>query len=210
MVKTYCPASNWRYATFLRVSSTLIKKKKKCTSQADLMNALSFTSDDLEANRNGYLTAPQRRRLLIGHASRLAVYGCFVLVAAAFCFSYVSDLVKGSKSVGLNLFFSSVATLAALGFFIFKLWRYHSEARQGVFRVLIGPVHLTFQNSKSAPRVLQIKDLELVIPDVAVQAFAEGGTYRIFYTPYSKTILSAERYVNEESGSADAVSTTEN
>lgn len=94
----------------------------------------------------------------------------------------------------MNFAFSGAATLLIFGFLIFKWWHFSTEIRQNLIRAVIGRVHLTFQNSKSAPRVVQIKELEFLIPEEAVNAFAEGGKYRIFYTPYSKIILSAERY----------------
>jgi hypothetical protein len=48
--------------------------------QADLMKALNFTDGDLKANREGYITKAQRRRMYMANRKSLLIAGAVVVV----------------------------------------------------------------------------------------------------------------------------------
>jgi hypothetical protein len=153
----------------------------------------------LEANYAGYLTESQRQRQWTRMVKVLLSYGIFTCFSGAFCFSFVRDYLNGStsNSVIFNILFSAPMTLGFLGFFAYKAKSFNTELQQNRIKSVVGVIHNTFRNNRSATPVVQIQGFEFVIPGNAVNGFAEGEEYRIFYTPYSKIILSAERTTTE-------------
>ena len=89
-------------------------------------------------------------------------------------------------------------TFGFLGFFAYKAKRFNTELRQNRIKSAVGVIHNTRRNDNSATPVVQIQGLEFVIPGTAMKVFVEGEEYRIFYMPYSKIILSAERITTGE------------
>jgi hypothetical protein len=157
-----------------------------------LRKALNFKEDDLIANRDGYMTKAQRKRL---RQDQMDVgYGC---LAAGFLFPLVMLCqVISSVSTGhpLNGFgvawvlFGFVLLAAAAGFFYSHRRNVIADLRKGNVLMLEGYVEIT--PLKHHKMHLQIENVGFTIRETS--AFNTESVYRIYYAEHTMHPLSAE------------------
>ncbi len=154
---------------------------------------IGFDADDLLANRAGKLSRGQRRKLITG----VVWLPIFMIVLNVVLWKAFEFLPKygGEPNICINL---SVLFMADATFLWYWLKNYVIDFSDLHVRAVQGRVrHLTkqeFTGRRSEPRdYIAVARLQFrMSSSYAQHAFAEGQTYRIYYLPYSQTILSAE------------------
>ncbi|HEX2908353.1 MAG TPA: hypothetical protein VHO69_15885 [Phototrophicaceae bacterium] len=176
------------------------KEIAKISPQQILMTAIPFSYEDLEANRDGYMTARQRSRLnddrfLIQIVGVLALMVCPVCIIAAFVldgqrYNTVVSRVIVSSAIGLL----TVGTTAYAG------WRWQClgrDLRQGKVAAVQGLISLEMGGDRNRTYRVKAADVTLKVPQHVFFAFKNGEPYCLYYAPHSRTLLSAE-WLREE------------
>jgi hypothetical protein len=159
--------------------------------QAQLMSALRFDQEDLEANRDGYMTKKQRRRL----DNLQSQWMMWTVLAGGFG-TIVSLSLFIIWSVGnfLPLLMVGGATIVLVVYF----WSRHKQLRNDLYKGIVsyveGDIHLdAFYRYKGNPRYsIQVENLEFKISYAFFSVLIEGAPYCIYYIAASHMILSAE------------------
>lgn len=162
-----------------------------------LHSALSFTEDDLHANRAGYLSAAQRKRYAppqFQPVVMIAILGHLVFVGGLLG---VIALLTGAAAMWIVLL-----VVLGLGALPFILLRNEGNIRPA----LRGDVARNNVHVACGIAVLEEKRgrrpyVELTVDGITVQLqpqqarfFVPGADYCIYYLPNSRTLLSAEPY----------------
>ncbi|HKP51105.1 MAG TPA: hypothetical protein VJ183_00490 [Chloroflexia bacterium] len=174
----------------------------------NLQHALGFTSDDLEANRNGYLTDRQQEML----AERRRLRGCSTLAAV------VTFMVSAALLVLAPLFFGGTTvqnadttfrevlpyTLMAAGILlgtalIFTVTGYvrSSDLTAGKISVIEGKAKLStryFSKIRMPGYYVTVGGVRFQVQKGEIEAFIDGDSYRVYYVknPPIEMVLSAE------------------
>jgi archaellum component FlaG (FlaF/FlaG flagellin family) len=178
--------------------------------QASLMQALNFTAQDLEANRNGTVTEAQRARLgkQAGY-TRIATLVSFVIVILVFAGIGAYLFVFSNNGQSLLKAFSKDSSVLAIvagvmGAFILVIFlsflrtlRRTSDVARGKVSMTEGPAKLKTVDSGYNLTSYQIKvgKVNFYVQEAVFQCFIEGAPYRIYYikNPPINTMLSAEQ-----------------
>lgn len=154
---------------------------------------IGFDADDLLANRAGKLSPGQRRKLVSG-VVWLPIFMIVIDVVLWKAFDIFAPR-GGEPNICMNLSLLFVTNAYFLWYWLKKyvsdFFDLHVRAVQGRVR------HFTkqeFSGKSSKPRAyIAVARLQFrMSSSYAQHAFEEGQTYRIYYLPYSQTILSAE------------------
>jgi hypothetical protein len=154
----------------------LRKEKPKRKPEAVFMDAVGFYEDDLKANQAGQISKEQYRILYIRRNTWLA--GIFITVSVliilwfGFRNAFLIALVTG------GLFYSCNTWL---------ILNKDLKSRQAIN--VEGRISL---DVNGRIYTLSLENIQFNIKKDAFLAFKNGDPYRIFYTPYSKQLLSAE------------------
>lgn len=178
--------------------------------QEELMRAVPFTTQDLEANRNGRASEAQRARLgkQVGY-TRIATLITFVIVILMFAGigAYLFVFSNNGQSL-LKMFAQDPNTLpivvgvtAALIVAIFvsflRALRQTTNVSRGKVRVTEGTATLKTVNSGYNLTSYQVKvgKINFYVREPVFQCFIEGALYRIYYikNPPINTMLSVEQ-----------------
>ncbi len=162
-----------------------------------LNRALEFTVEDLAANRNGFLSSAQRLQLeqqrwkgARGYVLLAAVFGVVALIPALRFFT--SSIRDTNDLIGACIF---GALTLALAWTAYTRWQQiHFDAARGTASVISGIVRLETRtvNRGNVVYKLKIQGLDFQVSEAALQVFTDGETYRVYYAPESKIVLSAE------------------
>ncbi|MEO8609571.1 MAG: hypothetical protein ABI690_16890 [Chloroflexota bacterium] len=167
-------------------------------AQSKLMNALRFTEEDLQANRDGYLMKQQRSKL---NGIRTSWLLCFILTLIV-----VPFLVAWTVIDGVRIHDTAVSRLGIIGliwiiasgtcvYCWFKKRRLDHDLHKGNVQVVKGTAQVkygTMRQKGTSPYDLIIDGLTWNMGYFASSAFTNGDPYAIYYAPHSKQILSAE------------------
>ncbi|MBZ0293784.1 MAG: hypothetical protein K8L99_14550 [Anaerolineae bacterium] len=163
----------------------------------ELMNALDFTPQELEANKEGYLTKRQRHRLsdersfwrffdrLIKAASPI------LIILAALDGIRIGDTIS-SRAVIISLMCIITFTLLL---YIGTRWRkLDKDLSKGDVTAVEGIVKLTrFRKRNGMAYRIYIHQEYFDVPGHIYIAFEQGKSYALYFTPHSRTLISAEQ-----------------
>jgi hypothetical protein len=154
------------------------KEKSKRKPEDLLMETIGFTEDELKLNQEGYISEHQynvlyeRRNLwLIG----ILLLGCVLIIllfGIGFNFPHIL--------VGVGVFYCSQKWLMI-----------NSDLRQRRSLSIEGRVSLDVGGGKGQSYTLMVENEQFAVNKNVFLAFKNGDPYRLFYTPYSKHLLSA-------------------
>lgn len=158
-------------------------------SEKKLASAFQFDEADLNANRQGELSAEQVHIL---RKRRSAQFGLLLLAYVVLNASIFVPLMVASKApIGgvfllLEIVFSLIMALSAA-------WtnaRFQQDIRQREVKRLFGRIGLSITDKNYAR--LRIEGQRFRIKNKQALALHDGEYYNIYIAPHSKTILSAE------------------
>ncbi len=163
-------------------------------SASDLMEALSFSRDDLRSNRGGHLSAAQierlrqiqRRAMFTG----MGVVFLLDLIAAGFMFAGFT----GDSSI-LVLIGMALLTVSAVsvGMFARHWLRLSADLRAGEIEILEGKLErVVRQSGRSGVFLIRIGGAEFGVTKEVFNAFQHEAPYRVYRAPHSNVLLAAE------------------
>ncbi len=171
-------------------------EKKKHKPEEVLMEAIGFTEEDLEANRDGRITERQRKLL---NDERLSWRGwIFLALGACPVISVIIllDVVRTQADLWNRVQVIGLVSVVAIGVALFAWFRmsyYSDDLRTDDVQVAEGRISLGIaENKNSRNYYVTIGRVTLKIPKKAFLAFKNDDPYAIFYMRYSKMLLSAE------------------
>ncbi len=168
------------------------KEKPKYKPEHILMDAIGFTEEDLDANQKGELS--DRQVAMLRHKHNISL------------FSVILELICIAALVGIYIFtfeFAEsclvVCTLIPLVIFTlvtsFHYPSIYHDFRDCAVIWVEGRIRLNIRNNLFT---LKIGERTLALPKATFLAFKNGEPYVIYYTPRTKTILSAEWLSQQE------------
>jgi hypothetical protein len=156
----------------------------------ELMKALNFTDADLKANREGYLTQRQRRKILLTEGCLVVFLWFFVAVLSLYYFNgepfhwWQGNLALfGCTSIYGLVFLGFIAAALALQ----EAVRKDLKNAPAVLRERISKPHQFTRKHFSICAGKQ----EFHVSRQVYEAFHEGGKYELFYAPRTETLLAA-------------------
>jgi hypothetical protein len=164
------------------------------TTENNLMAVLGYGADDLAENRAGRLSAAQRERLSRS-ARRALLIGVLIVVAiglAAALFIYLGSV---NGSVILNIVGLALTVINAVIVVVIaqNRGRTGADLRAGTVTALTGRLTRTVRvQNRLVTYVLKVNDEEVQVSRALFAAFSDGGRYRLYRTPASKTLVGAE------------------
>jgi hypothetical protein len=166
-----------------------------------LMGAFNFTPADLDANQHGYMSKEQRPNLRKAHLRKLRlsliIIGICASVLLLALVALVFRLGKPPESpLGLACALVALTTMTmTISLGTFHDWRqFDADLRKGEVSSISGRVSLRILGG-SHPNVtcrLRIQSMELSVSEDQLLALKDGESYRVFFAPNSKVILSVE------------------
>jgi hypothetical protein len=168
---------------------------------SNLKSVFRFNDEDLDANRNGYMTKRQRVRLRDKRWDRIGPYAGF---AALLAFMFVCSLVSSGSRTRPR---QDTLSMLGLFFFIFgpmigvlvllayrELRRIKTDLYKGDISIAWGRARLDIMDGGRGPAryKLNIEGIEFDISKMQLLTLRHGERYRVFYAPNSKVILSVE------------------
>jgi hypothetical protein len=161
-----------------------------------LMAAIGFTEEDLQANREGYLTKKQRRELnddrtlwKIFFALTIPTFliGTLWVILDGIYFKYT--IINRIEMMSLLWVF-----VLGIGFYIWrKIKKYNLDLHKGDVQAVQGIVQLGEGGNSGVRRYYcYIQGISWSINLFTHASFKAGDPYAIYYAPHSKTLLSTE------------------
>ncbi len=172
---------------------------RKSAAKLTLMDTIGFTEEDLEANRNEYITKKQRMRLdrernAWKSLMTLAILACPIGIVIA-----IWDGIRIHDTVASRIGIIGLINIITTGIAIYT-WlnkrRFNADLYKGEVSVTSGHIKLYSQLKKDGWHY-SIKTQDVYFPNISYsvfQAFEEDGYYFVYYAPHSKMIFSAERF----------------
>ncbi len=143
-----------------------------------LSGAIGFSAADLNANRLGVLT-PYQRQHLSGHRSRALAWSVGLIL-----FLLVLGYVFEMQFLLIAFFTACFVTI------MLATWQRYQEDLDVPVEVIAGK--LTFKNLAFGRNAAVIEGQSFRLSKQIKRAFNENLRYRLYYTPGTHTILSAE------------------
>lgn len=169
-------------------------------SLATLMQTFRFNENDLQQNWTGRLTGRQQWRVLlsVGSYAVILLAVCFVagIYAAASLWGVIPEqTTEVTSSVPVQAW--QTFCLASLGLFAFgyPLWNIGTrfiDILRGQVKSISGPIHFKVRGGRGTTSYYVIQGQEFQVAPHAYYSFIENMTYRVYYTPLSKEIVSLE------------------
>ncbi len=159
----------------------------------NLARRLHFHPDDLAANRRGYLSARQRRRLL----GQAGLHGVGLILLTLFLIGTVGDIVESGGDVTFTAVISYIPLgallLAGFAYLWQRLTRYRRDIAAQRCLMESGPVRTRISGSyRFRQAYLMVNGQEFPIPARAYDAILEGERCRVYYLPHSHEVASIE------------------
>lgn len=159
-----------------------------------LPTALSFSTEDLEANRQGLLSPAQIARMISLRQRKMLIAAAlfFVLVLAATVFVYVGQLNRN-----VILFGAGAALTVINAILVGRAGRDYmsvgGDLRRGRVEVLAGDVERVLRRGRASDSyLLRINGAELTVSKEVFVGFRHEAPYRIYRASVSRNLLSAE------------------
>lgn len=160
-----------------------------------LMHTQNFTEDDLTATQNGYMSKRQRSEL----SQRRAFWQFLVwLMVIVVPFTIAATLWDGNRiNNTMASRFGNCLLILALGeLVLFKCLRTYQALNNDLQKgdITFEKGRVAFRDMGRNGAIMQIGKAQFVSYGFgdSFRGFKEGEIYRVFYTPFSKIILSAE------------------
>jgi hypothetical protein len=161
-----------------------------------LMSALSFTERDLRSNQEGELSDSQVERL---RRERSAYLGRSAIVLSISPVAGIYAVAEAGR-----LLHSAVPLLLlvalALGCYALYVWlrlrRLDGDLRSGYAAYVEGAARRSTSHDPTRGQhryTLTVGDLRFEVSKRVYDAFEDDQRYRVYYTPNTQTLLSAER-----------------
>ena len=175
----------------------------RANSQTRLMAAFGFDADELEANRQGYMTKSQRQKLYSTRWNHVWKYGAAAVLWLVLCVGVLVDAMqRGNISlVGAVVGAFVLAGIPAMLIFRVEDWRrrINIDLYEDDFETVSGNVEVLPVVTKghrqgyytTLPK-LRIGTKEFETPVLPDNIFVDGDNYRVFYVPKSMSILTIE------------------
>lgn len=171
-------------------------KAKSRSLENDLMAALNFTADDLDANRDGQLSEEQRARLygkriywLLAIAGVVAFVFLINLPGVFIVFSSGDYPPPADMLIFIGFILGCIGILVLL-YTRSDLRAITADLQEKTVESVQGLIALeTFGQDKMK---VHIHDRAFTVNNKAGLAFKNGDPYCLYYAPHSKTLLSAE------------------
>ena len=161
-----------------------------------LMTALGFSTDDLAANQQGALSEMQVYRLALRRRNAIAL-GVTLLFAAVLIATTLIFLGSQQDSGILTLLGIAVTLCSAALTGVFsRFWlRLSADLRRGEVMVTEGELVRVVKpvTRRVVNTLIRIDDVEVMVTKEAFDAFDHEHPYRLYRTPYTGILLSAER-----------------
>jgi hypothetical protein len=170
-----------------------------------LMHALGFTDADLKANREGYMTFEQRQHLAETQSMGSWLYGVAAALIAGIGVIFALNVFMFSSDNGREAIFapSVCAGIIIAGFTLVVLWipmhvlqqqthLYRADLHKGLVQQIMGKVIRQVRLGELLGYDLVVAEERFSVSPYTYEQFTDGATYTLYYTPNSKTILSAE------------------
>jgi hypothetical protein len=169
-------------------------EKAKQNPAQTLMQGVGFTQDDLEANREGRMTGGQRIRLMNLQKGRIPWSALLKGPALVVILSLGGALITRSEYP--NPFLGLLVTGGIYFGFMFLIWlseyrrmsHFRHDLADNQISEVEGRIQLLAKNTYAA----SMEGIRFSLEKPAFLAFKNGDPYRLYYTPRSKTLLSAE------------------
>lgn len=186
------------------------QKNKGITRQSIFNRRLNFDAGDLQANRQGFITFRQRRRLqrmrIFHQVVAWALF--FIAFMGGFAVMLLDIILKFPERMGefpflfLFLVVMILFCLAMIGLIVYLFYqhvmRITRDLRSGDADDITGVVRLhTYRTSKNVTHYLYVGNMQFVVSSGVQAAFYEGAIYTVYYAPESKIILSRERIASD-------------
>ena len=169
-------------------------KKRELEARPSLSQTLDFDGDDLAANRDGYLTIRQRAVLnserAFWHSYRLVIFVILpiAIIAAIWDGIRIHDTV--ASRCGIVIFELVVASI--LNAYAQRNWK---QVNEDLLKgdVLSSYGEIVFVGYRRGRKyVISVGKVQFRISRWVYQSFEPGSEYCVYYTPFSKRLLSAE------------------
>lgn len=166
-----------------------------------LMQALEFDADDLDANHHGYLSKKQRRTLSkLRRSWKLSIVLTVIIAPVFITIAILHGIAIHdtlSSRVGLCVLILLIA--AAFSFQSYrKIQRFNQDLLKGDVLSVVGIV-IGYHFVDRGETAIQVNGLIFRTHHRSrFYGFTMGERYEIFYTPYSKYILSARLPYEQE------------
>lgn len=148
---------------------------------------MPYAESDLAYNRRGDLSPQQIARLQKGWR-QLRIVG-FAFAAFMFTLGIIFYVTGDPAGLIATWVFAAVVLLAL---FMFNRTVQHVK-RPGEVIMIDGAVQREIENDEGTKRYfLLVGDLRLMMDESDYPNFADGGTYRVYYVPRTKHVVSAE------------------
>lgn len=165
-----------------------------------LMQTFRFNENDLQQNRAGRLTGRQQLRILWRTSSYVAflLVVCFVagIYAAASLLGWApeqpSEITQSLLVQAWQTFCLASLTLFAFGYPLWNIGTRFIDILRGQVKSISGPIHFKVRGGRGATCYYVIQGKEFQVAPHAYYSFIENMTYRVYYTPLSKEIVSLE------------------
>ncbi len=175
--------------------------------QVRVMLALRFTEEDLQANREGYLSKPQRAKL---NRDRMSwkIFLAMAYIGAPFGTIWaIVDGVHRNDTLTRRLGLIGMGWMVVFGAIIYlwiQKWNLDRDLHKGDVAVAQGRLQLgkrILRPRGSAPYFLNLDGLFWYVDSYIAFGLANNEPYAIYFALHSKTILSAEWLGRRESSS---------
>ncbi len=151
----------------------------------ELMNALSFTPDDLNANRNGTLGERQNGRLRRQSWLFLIMFGT---VGFALAVMFIASAKDGYSETNLSIAIGFVVTFLVIG--LFGFWASNRRVSAGKVKCYVGRV--TIARGDNFNWTLTVDRQTLLLSMDIRKAIDSEVEYRVYATPSGREVLALE------------------
>lgn len=162
-----------------------------------LQQALRFTDADLSANRSGILHDSQQHTLKM-RKNRLMLIGILVFLGLTFIATLFIFLGSNPANSGILTLIGIGLTIcnALIVGIIFRGWlKLNSDISAKRVDKIHGKLERVLKpvNRRIVTYIIRIQDTETVVSKEVFIAFTHDAPYILYRTPYTGTLLSAER-----------------
>jgi|SRR5579859_2451138 len=174
-------------------------------SNLSLMNIMQFDEFDLEANRRGYMTEKQRHKLLFLALISSIVPLIFIGVCAMFFNDSLKELTIDKYPPGETTPWLLPWQMVAAGIgdligtiILIKRWLFVLvDLRSGHIDTCVGEARIAHGEMRNlgyygAGIRISFRWDNFILPYTARNAFFKGKIYRVYFTPYSRIVMSIE------------------
>lgn len=156
-----------------------------------MMELLEFSPQDLEANRNGYLSEVQNYRLRMKR-QRAILTGVAIILVMAFIATFCIFL--GNPIMALIGISITICSAAMTGIFARYWMRVSGDIHEGKVLALTGKLEKVVRvQFRMLVYILRMNQGEFVVSKETFNAFQHEAEYKLYRAPYSGALLSAEK-----------------